>query len=126
MEWAFISLVLSLIFVSFAMNPLQNSIDEIARNNEKMMMQEIASGINLVEISPDGTTYNVQIPIKAKDSCTLDVKNGLVRVVMADGGKKTTIFSSYINSSTKVEPGSLNCLASSVTITKNGGSVRIS
>lgn len=118
--------------MTFALSPLQKSIEEAARNNEKIILQEIASGINYAQISPKGTEYKVPIFVKGKDRCSLDIRNGIVRLEFVESGKKSILFSSYIVTPVFVKFSPQNtgqpydCTTGSITIRKLDNVVDIS
>jgi hypothetical protein len=124
LQWAFVSLLIALLFITFAINPMQKSVEEVARNNEKVVMQELVTAINLAEASYDLTDYKTLIPARGRDKCTIEIKNGIIRAEFLDGGKKNVILTHYIVTPVKVytELGSVDCKAGALLVErqKNG------
>ncbi len=124
--WTLIIVVMSLLFLTFSSPLLSRSVDEAARNNEGIIFQNIISGINIVQTSPDTTSYIIQIP-GSRQKCQLEARNGLAKLTLIDGGRKSVLFSSYIASSVPVSTDTqpIDCLDGEIVITKINGAVRI-
>ncbi len=93
LEWVFVVTTLTLVFIVFAINPLQVAIEEAIQNHAQIQAQRLASVINLAQSAPDGTTYLFDMP---KLKCRFVIKNGLVHLVLmpVTGGEVTYAVSS--------------------------------
>jgi len=89
-------LLISLVFVSIIVSPLQVSIEEAVRENHQLAVQEIATTINLAEISQGITTYNIYFPGKGNEICQIELRGGTIKAVFADSQKQETVFAHYL------------------------------
>ena len=80
MTWILVSAAVTLIFVIFAINPMQAATDEAISQNAYLQVRRIATVINLVSSAPDGTSYTIDMAMQkchlliTKDFVKLDVK----------------------------------------------------
>ena len=107
LQWAFITLALSLIFIVFAINPLQQGIDEAIKGNARLQAERIASAINIISGAPGGTTYTLEMPdIK----CTVTITNSFVRMhTFPTGGPELDFSVSIIKTPVTITTGQFEC-----------------
>ncbi|MEM7819401.1 MAG: hypothetical protein QXD48_01065 [Candidatus Aenigmatarchaeota archaeon] len=70
LQWAFIVLVLLLVFILFAINPLQQAIDAAIANNAMINANFLASIINLMQASASNMEYMLDLP---KTDCIIKI-----------------------------------------------------
>src|SRR3989338_3059152 len=128
LEWIFVTTFLTLVFIVFAVNPLQVAIGEAVQNSAQLQSQRLASVINIVQSSPDGTTYRFGMP---NANCKVHITNGLIHMVItpvAGGDISYTV--SGIKTLTVIDAGTNGefiCRSNSaLEIRKRNGKVEIS
>ena len=62
LQWIFVTAAITLVFVVYALNPIQGAIDEAIANNARLQARMLASSINLIADAPDGTAYSMPFP----------------------------------------------------------------
>lgn len=124
LEWVFVVTALTLIFIVFAINPLQAGIDEAIQNHAQLQAQRLASMINIAESAPDGTTYTMDLP---KLKCKVKITKGLVDLVITPvTGIDVSYAVSYIKTSTTVRDGEFECRGNNnVELRKRNGVLEI-
>ncbi|MBI4170129.1 MAG: hypothetical protein HY514_00400 [Candidatus Aenigmarchaeota archaeon] len=109
------------------MSPLQKSVEEAARNNEKLIVQELVTAINLAQSSYGKTEYKSFVPARGRDKCTIELKDGIVKVIFIDSTTKNTVFAHYLLTKTPVEIADkkteVDCRTGFIKIEKRGGQV---
>lgn len=126
LEWVFVSTFLVLVFIVFAVNPLQAAIGEAIQNNAQLQSQRLASAINLVQSAPEGTTYVFDMP---KTKCNITVTGGLVRLtIMPATGGDISYTTSMIKTPVVINAGSgFTCSSrNNLQLRKRSGAVEIS
>jgi len=119
---------MALLFVSFALAPLQSSVEEAVSENRQVTLQTLASSINLAEISGDDTSHAVQFSAKGQNKCLIDIKNGIIRLTVNNGGPDEVTFGYYIqNNRFPVSSNTIDCRNSvQVMVKKRNGMVSVS
>ena len=128
LQWIFVSLMIALLMLTFAVSPLQKSVDEVARNNEKVVMQELATAINLAQTSQDETSYKLLVPSGGnRDTCKIDVRNGIIKLSFSDNGVEESIFANYVVTpiAVRTEQESENCRTGALLVERNADAVTI-
>ncbi len=124
LQWTFISILVALLFVSFAVSPLQNSVEEAARNTEQIVVQELVSAINLAQASHSTTDYTSFVAVRGKEKCTLEAHDGIVKATFEDNAKKRVVFGHYLVTESVVRvdtpDGQIDCRAGSIAVKKSG------
>ncbi|KHO47687.1 MAG: hypothetical protein QT00_C0002G0347 [archaeon GW2011_AR5] len=128
LEWIFVTTFLTLVFIVFAVNPLQVAIGEAVQNSAQLQSQRLASVINIVQSSPDGTTYRFNMP---NANCRVLITNGLIHMSITPvAGTNISYTMSGIKTPTIINAGTngeFACRANRLLeIRKRGGAVEIS
>lgn len=123
-EWVFIVTALTLIFVVFAINPLQAGIDEAIQGNAQLQAQRLASAINMISTAPPGTTYNFYMP---DTKCTVTITDGLVRMRTNPViGKDIEYSVGIIKTPVTITKGTFDCKNNKIIkLTKSGNFLQI-
>lgn len=79
LQWIFIVTALTLVFVVFAINPLQVAIEEAIENNAQLQAQRLASVINLVGSAPSGTSYTFDM---TSTRCRVNITDSFVKITI--------------------------------------------
>lgn len=123
-QWIFIVTALTLVFVVFAINPLQAGIDEAIKGTAKLQAQRIVSAINLVSSSPDGTTYNFEMP---DSKCKVKITDSFVSLTITPvAGNDITHTESIIQTPVGITNDEFDCkLKKNLVLRKNGNTLNI-
>lgn len=115
-------LLLTMLLIAFVVSPMQQAVEEAARGNERLIVQELVTAINLAQSAPAETTYSAFIPARSRDECTIELKGGVLKATFADDGRKNVVFASYLVTDNEVvirpPDGPINCKKERITITK--------
>src|SRR3989344_7165539 len=113
LQWALLSVVVVIVMVG-VLTPWSDLVNEAIRTNAYIHAQQIASTINLLQVSPDKTTHSYIIPkaecnITIGESIEFRIKNaGEYDRAAADIIKTNiTIERKFIDCSTEVQKGIL-------------------
>lgn len=107
LEWVFVTTFLTLVFVVFAINPLQVAIGEAIQNSAQLQSQRLASAINIAQSAPDGTTYIFDMP---KLKCKVMITNGLVKLTITPiAGTDISYTVSVIKTRVNIRNGEFEC-----------------
>lgn len=107
LQWIFVVTALTLVFIVFAINPLQVAIEEATQNNAQLQAQRIASAINLMLTAPDGTTYSLEMP---KARCKLTVAQNFTRLTIIQlNGADISHTASLISTDAAIKGGEFSC-----------------
>ena len=117
MEWLFVTAAITLLFVVFAVSPMQAAIDEAVESNAYLQVRRIASVINLVSSGPDGMTYMLDMPGK---KCNLLITQDFVKLV-SEGVKPSREIYGLIMPSAVPHNFQFDCASGTLKITKIGG-----
>lgn len=123
-QWVFIVTALTLVFVAFAINPLQAAIDEAIKSNAQLQAQQLASAINIVSSAPDGTSYIFQMP---KGKCNVIITDGFVKMTITPVvGTDLSYIVSLIKTPVKITNGLFDCKGNrNLLMKKTGGTLTI-
>lgn len=123
-HWTFIITALTLVFLVFAVNPLQVAINEAIQNHAQLQGQRLASAINLMESAPEGTTYLFDMP---KIKCKVAVADGIIRIILTPVAGVEVLYSvSMIKTSVAVDNGEFECRGNNnILLTKTGNALKI-
>ncbi len=80
LHWVFIVTALTLVFLVFAINPLQAAIEEAVQNHAQLQGQRLISMINIAQKSPDGTEYKFEMP---KLNCTVHMSDNILKITIS-------------------------------------------
>jgi hypothetical protein len=75
LQWLFITTALTLVFVVFAINPMQAATDEAIANSARLEARRLASAINILSTAPDGATFAFDMP---NTRCRVKITGNLV------------------------------------------------
>ncbi|MBS3051449.1 MAG: hypothetical protein J4400_04855 [Candidatus Aenigmarchaeota archaeon] len=126
LEWVFVTTFLTLVFIVFAVNPLQVAIGEAIQNSAQLQSQRLASAINLVQSAPEGTTFIFDMP---KLKCRVMVTNGLIKLTITPvAGADISHTVSMIKTPVIINAGpsgEFECRNNNIQIRKRNGVVEI-
>jgi hypothetical protein len=118
-QWVFIVTALTLVFVVFAVNPLQAGIDEAIRETASLQAQRLVSAINLVSSAPDGTIYNFEMP---DSKCNVKITDSFVTLTITQvTGIKITQTESIIKTPTTITNGEFDCKTNKILLLRKIG-----
>lgn len=117
-------LLLTLILVVFAVNPLQAAIEEGVRNHAQLQAQRFASIINLMETAPDGTRYEFDMPT---EKCKVTITDSFIKLTITPvAGQDIFHVVSLTKTSVPVTKGEFECRANrNIEMIKNNGVLEI-
>jgi len=96
--WVAITVIITLMIVTFAAKPISNSVDEAIRLSAKLKVQEIAGILNTLQSSPDSTCHSYSIP-KGK----LEIRQKFVRMTENINGKDEVFWSGILQTNVIIE-----------------------
>ncbi len=118
----YIYLAVTLVFITFAITPLYQTVDESTKNSARLQAKEIAGVINMMKASPSYTLdYRLQMP----PQFTLKITGEFV--VLSAYGKEYV--ENIIRSGVSVQdfgPFDFGAQRDSITIKKSGTSITVS
>jgi len=117
MQWLLVTLAITLIFVVFAINPMQAATDEAVSQNAYLQVRRIASVINLVASAPDGTTYSIDMPMQ---KCRLLITKNFVKLDVK-GFKETSETYGLISPTGIQDNFEYDCNGRSIKVIKDNG-----
>ncbi len=123
LPWLFVTMALTLIFIVFAVNPLQVAIDEAITNNARLEARRIASAINIVSTAPDGTAYMLNLP---RTKCNIRITGDVISVKINVGGKDISETIGLLKTVPVVADEEFDCKTmKKIKLLKNDGTLRI-
>lgn len=107
LQWVFVVTALTLVFVVFAINPLQVAINQAIQSDVELQAQRLASTINIVRTSPDGTVYTFDMP---NSKCLVTITDSFVKLtVIPVTGLDISQTISLIKTDTPINGGTFEC-----------------
>lgn len=123
LQWLFVVTALTLVFVVFAINPLQAAIDEAIKNNAQLQSQRLVSVINLVAGAPDGTRYTLEMP---RMKCTVDITDRFVKMTITlVTGVDIYYTASLIDTPVDIVARPLDCKSGNIVMMKTASRLEI-
>ncbi len=111
LQWAFIVIAMTLIFIVFAINPLQAAIDEAIKNHAQLQAERLVSAINLATAAPEGTSYVFEMP---KLKCKVKITDSFVKMIITPvAGVEISHTTSIIKTPVTIPSGEFECKANS-------------
>ena len=118
LQWTFVVLVVTLIIIVFAVNPLQGAIDEAVANNANLAAQEIRSAVNILQTMPDITTYRIDLDAR---NCKIWINQNEVIVEMK--GINATL--GLIQTGKEIDKFKMDCSQKNfIEITREGNKIK--
>lgn len=107
LQWIFVVTALTLVFVVFAINPLQVAIEEAVQNNAQLQTQRLASVINMMRSAPSGTSYTFSM---TSTKCRVNITDGFVKLtIIPSTGLEVPYITSIINMTTPIQNINFDC-----------------
>lgn len=106
LQWVFVTTALVLIFIVFAINPIQLATDDAIQNNAQLQARTIASSINLMSTAPDGSTYRIALPSRP---CTLVITEHFVSMKITISNSAISEALGTIKTPAAIKGGEFDC-----------------
>ncbi|HLD38734.1 MAG TPA: hypothetical protein VJB05_00280 [archaeon] len=107
LQWIFVVTALTLVFVVFAINPLQVAIEEAVQNNAQLQTQRLASVINMMRSAPSGTSYTFSM---TNTKCRVNITDNFVKLtIIPSAGLEVPYTVSTINTGTPIQNINFDC-----------------
>lgn len=122
LQWIFVVTALTLVFIVFAINPLQTAIDQAVQNNAQLQAQRLASVINMMESAPPGTSYTFGM---TSARCKVNITDSFVKLtIIPSAGLEIPYIVSILKTDTQVQNINFDCRRS-VEFRKSAGRLDI-
>lgn len=120
----YIYVLLTLVFLTFAMNPIFKSIEELSINSARLQAQELAAVINTIKTADaDSVRYSMNLPAPP---CRVEFNSIQVSVVKILNNKEFPYEADIIQTPVPVTPISVDCETTrSIIIEKSGSTINI-
>ena len=107
LQWIFVVTALTLIFVVFAINPLQVAIEEAVQNNAQLQAQRLVSVINMMRSAPSGTSYTFTM---TSTKCRVNITDNFVKLtIIPSAGLEVAYTISTIKTDTPIQNINFDC-----------------